>query len=118
MIETVGEDDLPWHIFLEFCGADVELPTEWDPDYPSELSFAALIADGDGRRIGSAMHELRDVDRQLGRALEAKLTIHLPEAAPEHLLAGHLRHFAIEFRNWTEMARHGVGALDAFRATS
>lgn len=112
VIENVGEDDLPWHIFLEFCEAGIELPTTWDPDYPSELSFAALIADRDGRRIGSAMHELRDVDHQLGRALEAKLTIHLPEATPEQLLAGHLRHFAIEFRNWTEMARGGVAALD------
>ena len=108
VIENVGEDALPWHIFLEFHQAPFELPSPWAPDYPAEFGFAALILDTERRRIGAAMHELRDVDTELGRVMQAKLTIILPDAAPQDLIYGHLRHFSIEFRNWTEMARHGL----------
>lgn len=112
VIENVGEDDLPWHIFLEFHGSDVEFPTPWDPEFPSEKAFGVFIMDREGRQIGSAMHELRDVvDPTEGTFLEAKLTIILPKAAPSGLLAGHLRHFTVEFRNWTELARAGVASL-------
>lgn len=110
VIKNVGEDNLPWHIFLTFTGSDTALPTPWDPDYPLELGFGAKILDVHGTRIGSAMHELRDTD---DGHLQAKLTVSLPQAAPAELVVGHLRHFSIEFRNWTEMARHGVGALTA-----
>lgn len=108
VIENVGEDNLPWHIFLTFTGSDTPLPTAWDQDYPAQHGFGAFIFDSKGTRIGSAMHELRDTD---SGEMQAKLTVSLPEAAPAELVVGHLRHFSIEFRNWTEMARHGVGAL-------
>lgn len=108
VIENVGEDERPWHIFLSFHGVDTEFPTPWDPSYPQQQSFGAMILNPDGVRIGSAMHELRD---GADGGLEVKLTVHLPQAAPAELVDGHLRHFAIEFRNWTEMARHGVAAL-------
>jgi hypothetical protein len=98
VIENVGEDELPWHIFLDFVGAETEFPTLWDPAYPCR--FGVLIKNSEGTHIGSALHELRDGER----GLVAKLTIHLPAAAPSELVQGHLRHFAIEFRNWTEMA--------------
>ena len=67
-----------------------------------------MILDAADRRIGSAMHELRD---GADGCLEVKLTVHLPHAAPAELVEGHLRHFAVEFRNWTEMARHGFAAI-------
>lgn len=108
VIENVGEDSLPWHIFLSFTGSETSFPTEWDVNYPLQNSFGAIILDTDGNRIGSAMHELRDAT---GGKLQAKLTVSLPLSAPPDLVAGHLRHFSIEFRNWTEMARHGFGNL-------
>lgn len=108
VIENVGEDERPWHIFLRFHGADTEFPTQWDPSYPLQQSFGVVISDANGLRIGSAMHELRD---GADGGLEVKLTVHLPQAAPAELVDGHLRHFAVEFRNWTEMARHGVAVV-------
>lgn len=108
VIENIGEDNLPWLIFLSFTGTETSFPTEWDGEFPLENSFGAFILDRDGRSIASAMHELRDAD---SGQLQAKLTVSLPAAAPPGLVAGHLRHFSIEFRNWTEMARNGVGAL-------
>ena len=51
------------------------------------------------------MHEMRDT----ADGTEIKFTIILPDAAPDALLDGHLRHFAVEFRNWTRMAREQSG---------
>lgn len=98
VIENVGEDDEPWHIFVRFVGDDTAFPTAWDSSYTER--FGAFITDREGRRIGSALHELKDLPNGLG----IKLTIHLPSAAPAHLVRGHLHHFAIEFRNWTMAA--------------
>lgn len=100
VIENVGQDDLPWHIKLDFTPPDTEFPTEWDPDYPVSTRLGAIINDAEGRRIGSAIHEMRDADD----GLHIKLTIHLPLAAPDELIIGHLHHFSVEFRNWTRMA--------------
>ncbi|MHB9863465.1 hypothetical protein [Streptomyces sp. YIM S03343] len=98
VIENVGEDELPWHIFLTFHGRETEFPTPWDPAFTH--CFGVFISDRDGTRIGSALHEMRDSKN----GMIAKLTIHLPAAAPSHLVRGHLRHFSIEFRNWAELA--------------
>ncbi len=98
VIENVGEDDDPWHIFVRFVADETQFPTAWDSSYTER--FGALITDRDNRRIGSALHELKDLPNGLG----IKLTIHLPSAAPAHLVRGHLHHFAIEFRNWTTAA--------------
>lgn len=100
VIENIGQDDLPWHIKLDFTPPDAEFPTEWDPDYPVSTRLGAIINDAEGRRIGSAIHEMRDADD----GLHIKLTIHLPRAAPNELIIGHLHHFSVEFRNWTRMA--------------
>lgn len=98
VIENLGETELPWHIFLDFTDASFVFPTAWDSSYTN--AFGAVIKDRDGLHTSSAMHELRDGDA----GLDVKLTIHLPNAAPEALVDGHLRHFSIEFRNWTEIA--------------
>lgn len=100
VIENVGQDDLPWLIRLDFTAPDVKFPTAWDPAYPAEHRLGAIINDGDGLRIGSAIHEMRDAEE----GLHVKLTIHLPEAAPDRLVVGHLHHFSVEFRNWTRAA--------------
>lgn len=98
VIENVGEDELPWHILLTFHGTETEFPTPWDHGFTH--GFGVRITGRDGTPVGSAMHELRDG----ANGMIAKLTIHLPAAAPSHLVRGHLRHFSIEFRNWAEMA--------------
>lgn len=100
VIENVGQDDLPWFIRLAFTAPDAAFPTPWDPIYPAEHRLGAIINDADGRRIGSAIHEMRDAED----GLHIKLTIHLPEAAPDALITGHLHHFSVEFRNWTRAA--------------
>lgn len=99
VIENIGEDRLPWHIKLEFTADQSRYPETWDDAYPERLG--AVIFNTDGVQIGSAMHEMRDTPD----GTEIKFTIILPEAAPDSLLDGHLRHFAVEFRNWTRMAR-------------
>ncbi|WP_267425722.1 hypothetical protein [Methylobacterium sp. GC_Met_2] len=100
VIENVGQDDLPWFIRLTFTASDAEFPTPWDPAYPAEHRLGAIINDADGQRIGSAIHEMRDAED----GLHVKLSIHLPEAAPDALVTGHLHHFSVEFRNWTRAA--------------
>lgn len=103
VIENVGEDDLPWLIGLEFTGDEARFPGDWDADFPHRLG--AVIYNADGVQIGSAMHELRDT----GDGTELNMTISLPDAAPDALLDGHLRHFAVEWRNWARLAREGAG---------
>ena len=56
------------------------------------------------RRISTVVHEMRDAED----GLQLKLTVHLPEAAPEALIEGHLHHYMIEWRNWTRMALAAV----------
>ena len=104
VIENLGQDDLPWFIRLDFTSPDATFPTAWDPAYPAEHRLGAIMNDADGLRIGSAIHEMRDADD----GLHVKLTIHLPEAAPDALVAGHLHNFSVEFRNWTRAAMERV----------
>ena len=101
VIENVGQDDLPWFIRLDFTPPDAEFPAPWDPAYPPDHRLGAFINDADGLRIGSAIHEMRDA----ADGLQIKLTVILPDAAPDALVEGHLRHFAVEFRNWTRAAQ-------------
>ena len=101
VIENVGQDDLPWFIRLDFTPPGTEFPAPWDPAYPAEHRLGALINDADGLRIGSAIHEMRDAED----GLHVKLTIILPDAAPDAFVEGHLHHFAVEFRNWTHGAK-------------
>ncbi len=101
VIENVGQDDLPWFIRLDFTSPDTEFSAPWDPAYPAEHRLGAFINDADGLRIGSAIHEMRDAED----GLHIKLTIILPDAAPNAMIDGHLQHFAVEFRNWTHVAK-------------
>jgi hypothetical protein len=99
VIENVGEDDIPWFIGLEFTQDASRFPTSWDESYPERLG--AIIRNADDVVIGSAMHEMKDA----ADGTHILLTITLPSAAPEHLVRGHLEHFAVEFSTWTRHAR-------------
>lgn len=99
VIENLGSDDLPWYIELTFTTDQEKYLVSWDDSYPERVG--ALLFNSNGTQIGSAMHEMRDTSD----GMEIKSTIILPDAAPDALLDGHLRHFAVEWRNWARLAR-------------
>ena len=97
VVENVGATDLPWHIVYRALSDDA-FPVPWAADYP--VRFGAEIVDGDGLRVGYTMHHSRDAEDGLHLLLRTLL----PSAAPASLAERHLRHFAIEFTNWTRAA--------------
>lgn len=97
VVENVGETDLPWRIFYRALPDDV-FPLNWDAAYP--VRFGAEIVDSDGLRVGYTMHQGRDA----ADGMHLHMRTLLPEAAPQALVDRHLRHFAIEFTNWTRAA--------------
>ena len=99
VIENVGETDLPWHVHYRPLPDDA-FPLPWDAHYP--VRFGAELVDRDGTRVGYTMHQSRDADD----GMHLRLRTLLPEAAPRSLVDRHLRHFAIEFTNWTCAAWH------------
>ncbi len=94
IIENVGADTIPWYIVGQFVAAD-DVPFEKDPHYSD--SFWLKIWSKNEVLLGYAGHELRNDEN--GNC-NLKLTIALPEAAPDTLIHGHLEHFTMEFRNW------------------
>ncbi len=98
VIEPVGETDLPWRIIYRTVDPTGDLPVAWPSDFP--VRFAAEIVDGDGLRVGYSLRALRDVEG----GMEMRLITCLPAACPDALLSRHLRHFAIEYRNWAVLA--------------
>ena len=97
VIENIGETDLPWRIFYRSLPDD-EFPMARDAPYP--VRFGAEIIDSDGLRVGYTMHQSRDE----ADGMHLHLRTLLPAAAPPALVDRHLRHFAIEFTNWTRTA--------------
>lgn len=98
IIENLGEDDLPWYLIGEFVDADT-VPLERDMEYPEE--FCLKIKSSNGIVLGYAAHEFKNDENG---DCDIKLTIILPEKAPDSLVVGHLNHFTVEFRNWYSMA--------------
>ena len=97
VVENVGETELPWRILYRPLQDDGGFPMPWSPDYSAHFGAELVM---DGVRVGFTMHQLRDVDGHL----EMKLSTFLPTAAPRELVARHLHHFTIEFRNWSIQA--------------
>ena len=97
VIENIGETELPWRIFYRALPDDA-FPMPWDEDY--SVRFGAEIVDGDGLRVGYTMHQGRDATDGMHLLMRTLL----PEAAPQTIVDRHLRHFAIEFTNWTRAA--------------
>ncbi len=97
VVENVGETDLPWRIFYRSLPDDA-FPLPWAEGYP--VRFGAEIVNVDGLRVGYTMHQSRDAEDGMHLLLRTLL----PQAAPPSLVERHLRHFAIEFTNWTRTA--------------
>ena len=98
VVENIGETALPWHVFYRALPKDFAFPIAWDPAYA--LHYGMEIVDADGLRVGFSMRQSRDE----ADGLQLQFTTFLPEAAPSELVRRHLKHFAIEFRNWTRAA--------------
>ena len=97
VVENIGETDLPWRVFYRSL-PDHAFPVAWDAGYP--VRFGAEIVDSDGLRVGYTMHQACDAPD----GMHLHMRTLLPEAAPQPLIDRHLRHFAIEFTNWTRAA--------------
>ena len=97
VVENVGETDLPWRIIYRSLPEDA-FPLPWADGYA--VRFGAEVVDGEGLRVGYTMHHSRDAEDGMHLLLRTLL----PEAAPPSLIERHLRHFAIEFTNWTRVA--------------
>ncbi|CDT20069.1 hypothetical protein [Vibrio coralliirubri] len=101
IIENLGEDELPWFLIGEFVDS-VAVPFERDETYPAD--FCLRIKSSNNVVLGYATHEFKN-DKH--NNCNIKLTIILPEKAPDYLIKGHLNHFTIEFRNWYLAALNG-----------
>ncbi|MFF7335051.1 hypothetical protein ACIQU5_33415 [Streptomyces sp. NPDC090306] len=71
--------------------ADALLPKEAFPFKKATNLFLA-----DGTVVGRVMIQFGDTEE----GFTSNLTVYLPTACPREVLDHHLRHFAVEFRNW------------------
>lgn len=81
-----GTDAMAWA-----ADADELLP---ESESPHKMSSNLFLADG--TIVGRAMTQFGDT----ADGFTASLTVHVPTACPEDVLEHHLRHYAVEFRNW------------------
>ncbi|MFG3133229.1 hypothetical protein ACGFZU_36720 [Streptomyces tendae] len=85
-----GTDAMAWAADAE------ELLSE--SEFPHKMSSNLFLEDG--TVVGRALTQFGDtVD-----GLTASLTVYVPTSAPEEVLEHHLRHYAVEFRNWITTA--------------
>ncbi|GAA4600640.1 hypothetical protein GCM10023195_00570 [Actinoallomurus liliacearum] len=75
--------------------ADELLP---ESEFPHKMSSNLFLADG--TVIGRALVQFGDT----ADGFTASLTVYVPTACPDDVLEHHLRHFAVEFRNWITAA--------------
>lgn len=85
-----GTDAMAW-------AADAEelLP---ESDFPHKMSSNLFLADG--TIVGRALTQFGDT----ADGFTAHLTVYVPTACPQDVLEHHLRHYAVEFRNWITAA--------------
>ncbi|MFJ5681024.1 hypothetical protein [Streptomyces sp. NPDC093097] len=81
-----GTDALAWA-----ADADELLP---ETEFPHKMSSNLFLADG--TVIGRALTQFGDT----ADGFTAHLTISVPTTCPGDVLEHHLRHYAVEFRNW------------------
>ncbi|MEU3733850.1 hypothetical protein AB0E81_31295 [Streptomyces sp. NPDC033538] len=81
-----GTDAMAWA-----AGADELLP---ESDFPHKMSSNLFLADG--TVVGRALTQFGDT----ADGFTASLTVYVPTACPGEVLEHHLRHYAVEFRNW------------------
>jgi len=96
IIENLGEDNLPWFILGTFVDAS-KMPSifQRNSDYPED--FCLECRSSNGVLVCYAVHEFKNCENN---NCNIRLTIILPEKAPDRLIVGHLNHFSVEFRNW------------------
>ncbi|MFJ4872959.1 hypothetical protein [Streptomyces sp. NPDC088757] len=81
-----GTDALDWAE-----DADELLP---EAEFPRKMSSNLFLADG--TVVGRALIQFGDT----AYGFTAHLTVYFPVTCPEEVLDHHLRHYAVEFRNW------------------
>lgn len=81
-----GTDAMAWA-----ADADELLP---ESEYPHKMSSNLFLADG--AIVGRALTQFGDT----ADGFTASLTVYMPTACPQDVLEHHLRHYAVEFRNW------------------
>ncbi|MFJ4121145.1 hypothetical protein ACIP3U_07380 [[Kitasatospora] papulosa] len=91
-----GTDAMAWA-----ADADELLP---EPEFPHKMSSNLFLADG--TVVGRALTQFGDT----AEGFTASLTVHVPAACPQDVLEHHLRHYAVEFRNWILAAATSVRA--------
>ncbi|MEU1485447.1 hypothetical protein [Streptomyces sp. NPDC005752] len=75
--------------------ADELLP---ESGFPHKMSSNLFLADG--TVVGRALTQFGDT----ADGFTASLTVYVPTSCPEDVLEHHLRHYAVEFRNWITAA--------------
>ncbi|MBM7438334.1 hypothetical protein [Streptomyces sp. HB132] len=75
--------------------ADELLP---ESGFPHKMSSNLFLADG--TVVGRALTQFGDT----ADGFTANLTVYVPTSCPEDVLEHHLRHYAVEFRNWITAA--------------
>lgn len=81
-----GTDALAWA-----ADADALLP---ESGFPRKMSSNLFLADG--TVVGRALIQFGDT----ADGFTAHLTVYLPATCPDDVVEHHLRHYAVEFRNW------------------
>lgn len=71
--------------------ADEVLP---ESEYPRKMSSNLFLADG--TVVGRALIQFGDT----AHGFTVNLTVYFPTTCPDDILDHHLRHYAVEFRNW------------------
>ncbi|MGC5396030.1 hypothetical protein ACPXCP_09775 [Streptomyces sp. DT20] len=71
--------------------ADERLP---EAEFPYKKATNFYLADG--TVVGRVLIQFGDT----AEGFTSSLTVYLPTSCPESVLEHHLRHFAVEFRNW------------------
>ncbi|MEU1122069.1 hypothetical protein ABZ371_00395 [Streptomyces sp. NPDC005899] len=81
-----GSDAVAWA-----ADADELLP---ESEFPRKMSSNLFLADG--TVVGRALIQFGDTTD----GFTANLTVYFPVSCPDEVLDHHLRHYAVEFRNW------------------
>jgi len=81
-----GTDAMAWA-----ADADELLP---ESEFPRKMSSNLFLADG--TVVGRALIQFGDTPD----GFTASLTVYFPATCPDDVLEHHLRHYAVEFRNW------------------
>ncbi|MEU0129087.1 MULTISPECIES: hypothetical protein [unclassified Streptomyces] len=69
-----------------------------ESEFPHKMSSNLFLADG--TVVGRALTQFGDT----AGGFTASLTVYVPTSCPQDVLEHHLRHYAVEFRNWIAAA--------------